>query len=147
MTILVQRGSMLLGVLFLVSCALTPISPCEKNTVNANGVPCWVNHKPENGVVLSMHGHVDPSKTRHILFNKALVELAANIQGVDVSEDTIVKKHTKVEQNDYVTSNAQVISLATVTLRNGGVSLKAKVKAEWKNPTSRKLYLWVVPVN
>ena len=94
-----------------------------------------------------MHEHIDPNKTREVLFNKALVELAASIHGVEVSEDTIVKKSTRVEQNDHVTSNAQVISLATVTSANGSVTLKAKIKDEWKNPTSRKLYLWVVPTD
>lgn len=92
-----------------------------------------------------MSEHLDPAKTRDLLFKKALIELAANIQGVDVSENVIVKKQTTVLTGDNVKDQAQVISLATVKTTNGSVGIKARIRGEWKNPTSRKLYLWVVP--
>ncbi|HFE38526.1 MAG TPA: hypothetical protein ENK06_08965 [Gammaproteobacteria bacterium] len=92
-----------------------------------------------------MSQHVDPNKTREVLFKKALIELAA-ISGVEVSEDSIVKKKTTVTGNDNVSARAQVVSLATVKTAKGSVTVKAKVRDEWTNPTSRKLYLWVVPV-
>ena len=89
---------------------------------------------------------LDPNKTREMLFKKALVEIAAGESGVEVSEDSIVKKSTQIHGNDDVSQQAQVITLATVKTANGSVNVKAKIEDLWKHPTSRKLYMWVVPV-
>ena len=140
--------SIVLSVCLLSSCASSSgwsRGSCSVGKFDANGQPCWVNNKPTDGVVLSMSQHVDPNKTREVLFKKALIELAA-ISGVEVSEDSIVKKKTTVTGNDNVSARAQVVSLATVKTAKGSVTVKAKVRDEWTNPTSRKLYLWVVPV-
>ncbi len=131
----------------VMSCATTSGRHCAPGEIDVNGAPCWVNTHPAEGVVLSMSEHVDPNKTREVLFRKALLELAAGISGLDVSEDSIVKKTTTVTAGDNVTEKAQVISLATVKTTQGFVTVKAKVQGEWKNPSSRKLYLWVVAVD
>lgn len=122
-------------------------SPCDVGVMDDNGFPCWVNKKPAKGIVVSMSEHLDPGKTRDILFKKALLEIAAMTKGVTVSEDSIVKKQTRVSRNDSVSQQAMVVTLATVNTANGSVTVKAKVMDEWKHPMSRKLYLWVVPVN
>jgi len=135
--------------LFLGGCATTGSSPgdCAVGKINGNGYPCWINHKPEKGIVVSMSQHIDPNKTREVLFKKALLEIAAGQSGVEISEDSIVKKQTRVTGSDNVSQQAKVVTLATIKTANGSVNVKAKVEDEWKHPTSRKLYLWVVPVN
>ena len=131
-----------------VSCAMfggQGNTTCSAGMLSDNGYPCWVNRTPDKGIVVSMAEAVDPNKTREMLFNKALVEIAAAEYGVNVSEDSIVKKSTKVNGSN-VSQQSQVITLATVNTANGSVKVKAKIEDLWKHPTSRKLYMWVVPV-
>jgi len=116
---------------------------CVAGKIASNGYPCWINQKPAKGIVVSMSEHVDPNKTREVLFKKALLEIAASQTGVSVSEDSIVKKRTNVSGNDNVSQQVKVVTLATVKTANGSVNVKAKVEDEWKHPSSRKLYLWV----
>ena len=136
-------------VVFLNGCATNAGlgGKCNPGQIGSNGYPCWINTTPSRGVVVSMSQHVDPNKTRDVLFKKALVEIAAAETGVDVSEDSIVKKETRVTGNDNVSQQVKVVTLATVKTANGGVTVKAKIEDEWKHPSTRKLYLWVVPVN
>ena len=132
------------------ACAIVPGysgSRCDVGVMGDNGFPCWVNRKPAKGIVVSMSEHLDPNKTRDILFKKALLEIAAMTEGVTVSEDSIVKKQTRVSSGDRVSQQAMVVTLATVNTANGSVTVKAKVMDEWKHPMTRKLYLWVVPVD
>lgn len=134
----------------LTACASTgglKSSKCSPNVFDDNGYPCWVNNKPEDGIVLSMAEHVDPNKTREVLFKKALIELAAGKSGVDVSEDAIVKKQTLVTGDDNVKQKAQVVSLATVKTANGSVTVKAKIHDSWKDPQTSKVYMWVISEN
>lgn len=121
-------------------------SACVAGKIDSNGYPCWVNRKPNQGIVISMSEHVDPNKTRDVLFKKALLEISAAQTGVEVSEDSIVKKQTTITGSDNVSQQAQVVTLATVKTANGSVNVKAKIEDEWKHPSSRKLYLWVLPV-
>ncbi|MDH3325282.1 MAG: hypothetical protein OEM38_01030 [Gammaproteobacteria bacterium] len=120
---------------------------CVSGARDGNGYPCWISQRPGLGIVVSMSEHVDPNKTRDVLFKKALLELAAAQTGLEVSEDSIVKKRTTVTGNDNVSQQTKVVTLASVKTANGSVTVKAKIKDEWKHPSSRKLYLWVVPVN
>jgi len=120
---------------------------CDKGDVDGDGVPCWVYHSPDDGVVVNMSEHIDPNKTREVLFKKALLEIAAAKTGVSVSEDSIVKKQTNVTGSDNVSQQVKVVTLATVKTQNGSVNVKAKIKDEWKHPSSRKLFLWVIPTD
>lgn len=139
---------LIFSVLLATGCASLggTTNDCTAGKINGNGYPCWVNHKPSKGIVVNMSEHLDPNKTREILFKKALLEIAAGQSGVEVSEDSIVKKQTKVTGSDNVSQQAKVVTLATVKTANGSVNVKARVEDEWKHPSSRKLYLWVVPV-
>ena len=92
-----------------------------------------------------MSQHVDPNKTREALFKKAQLEIAAAQTGVDISEDSIVKKRTTVTGSDDVSQQMKVVTLASVKSANGSAHVKAKIEDEWKHPSSRKLYLWVIP--
>lgn len=120
-------------------------SNCKAGKMDDNGYPCWVNQKPNKGIVVSMPQHVDPNKTREALFKKAQVEIAAGQTGVVISEDSIVKKRTTVTGSDDVSQQVKVVTLASVKSANGSALVKAKIEDEWKHPSSRKLYLWVVP--
>ncbi len=117
---------------------------CTAGKTDNNGQPCWVNKKPSKGVVVSMAEHVDPNKTREILFKKAQIEIAASQTGVVVSEDAIVKKRTTVTGSDNVLQQVRVVTLASVKSAKGGSLVKAKIEDEWRHPSSRKLYLWVI---
>ena len=138
----------LLVALFATGCASLGggNSPCLAGVIDSNGYPCWVNQKPSKGVVVSMSEHVDPNKTREALFKKAQIEIAAGQAGVQISEDSIVKKQTTVTGNDDVSERIKVVTLASVKTANGSTNVKAKIEDEWKHPSSRKLFLWVVPV-
>lgn len=118
---------------------------CVAGKIDDNGLPCWVNRKPDKGIVVSMSEHVDPNKTREVLFKKAQLEIAAAQNGVNISEDAIVKKRTTVTGSDNVSQQMKVVTLASVKSANESVLVKAEIKDEWKHPSSRKLYLWVVP--
>jgi len=139
----------ILIILLVTGCASLGSSSnrCIAGKLDENGVPCWVNKKPIAGIVISMSEHVDPNKTREVLFKKALLELAAARTGVEISEDSIVKKETHVNGNDNVSQQVKVVTLATVKTANGSVTVKANVEDEWKHPLSRKLYLWVMPID
>lgn len=133
--------------LLLTACATIGSKDCQPGLMTDNGYPCWVNKMPDQGVVVSMAEHVDSNKTRDILFKKALIELAASQNGMLISENSIVKKSIRVSGNDNVSQQVQVITLATVKTTNESITVKAKIKAEWKHPSSRKTYLWVVTVD
>jgi len=141
--------AILLISLLIISCAIVGGSnnSCTAGQIDSNSYPCWVNKKPSKGIVVSMSEHVDPNKTRQVLFKKALLEIAAAQTGMVVSEDSIVKKQTRVSGNDNVSQQVKVVTLASVKTANGSVAVKARVEDEWKHPSSRKLYLWVVPVD
>ena len=135
--------------LFIAGCASMGgyNNGCAAGNIDRNGFPCWVNKKPNRGVVVSMAEHVDPNKTREVLFKKAQLEIAAKRAGVEISEDSIVKKNTKVTGNDNVSQQVKVVTLASVKTAKGSTTVKASVEDEWKHPSSKKVYLWVVPVN
>lgn len=142
-----KYASFLLILTLLPGCASLGLSggACTAGKIDSNNYPCWVNRTPEKGVVISMSQHIDPNKTREILFKKALLEIAAAQSGLEISEDSIVTKETRVEGNDNVTQRAQVTTLAVINTANGSVTVKAKIEDQWKHPTSHKLYMWVVP--
>lgn len=135
--------------LSLSGCASLGLSQgtCTAGKIDKNNYPCWVNRTPAQGVVVSMSQHIDPNKTREILFKKALLEIAAAQSGLEVSEDSIVTKETRVEGNDNVSQRAQVTTLAVINTANGSVNVKARIEDQWKHPTSQKLYMWVVPTD
>lgn len=133
----------------LIACASNggeTANNCVAGKFDRNSLPCWVNKKPARGVVLNMPEHVDPSKTHEVLFKKALLELAAAKGGVEISEDSIVKKRVEEQNSILVEQRSKVITLATVKTVNGSITIKARIEDEWKHPTTRKLYLWVVSV-
>ncbi len=132
-------------ILILSSCATTKPQPvaCVANVMDANGRPCWVNKTPQEGVVVQMAKHIKPEKTRALLFNRAVVELAATHGGLDVSQDAVVSKVVMVH-NDNVSGNSSVTSFATVTSANESIEVKAKVRDAWNDLITQKMYMWVV---
>ena len=140
-------ATLVVVILFATGCASMGGSSgsCIAGKIDDNGVPCWVNQKPKRGIVVSMSEHVDPNKTRETLFKKAQIEIAAGQTGVNISEDSIVKKRTTVTGSDNVSQQVKVVNLASVKSAGGSALVKAKIEDEWKHPSSRKLYLWVVP--
>lgn len=141
---------MLLMRLVLVFSLIVLVSSCggmqKKQSDLCGDRPCWVVNSPKEGIVVSMADHVDPNKTREVLFNKALVELAAESEGFNVSQDSIVKKNV-VNRNGNMSETAQVVTLANVNTGGGETRIQAKIKGQWKDPYTRKLYLWVVKSN
>ncbi len=138
--------------IFIVISACSTVSKmgtkhCDTAIIDVNGFPCWVNQTPQQGVVMSMSQHIDPSKTREILFKKALLEIAAGKGGLSITEDSIVKKRVEVHGSRHVSQKAEVISLASVKTARGDITVKAKVKDEWTHPNSKKMYLWVISVD
>jgi len=131
----------------LASLLVTVLSACSSQPVTDNEYcgdrPCWVVHTPRQGVVVSMSEHVDSAKTREVLFNKALVELAAASEGFNVSQDSLVKK-TVISSNGESQQQAQVISLANVNTGGGELRVRAKIRDQWREPGTGKLYLWVI---
>jgi hypothetical protein len=129
--------------LLTFGCATT--SP-QNQTQCQDGVPCWVTQHPNEGVVVSMAQHIDPAKTREVLFNKAIVELAARSEGMNVSQDSIISKRVH-SVNGNVDERSQVSTLSAVNTGGNEVNVKAKIKAHWKDPMTHKLYLWVIMTN
>ncbi|NOQ15952.1 MAG: hypothetical protein GQ581_02735 [Methyloprofundus sp.] len=116
---------------------------CTANIIESNGRPCWVNIKPERGIVVSMAKHVKPEKTREILFNSALAELSVTQNGVGVAQDAVVKKIVE-ERNDSYSAQTSMTSLSVITTAKDSVGVKAKVNAVWNDYATQKLYMWVV---
>ncbi|MDH5545424.1 MAG: hypothetical protein OEZ43_07525 [Gammaproteobacteria bacterium] len=141
---MINNSLILLFILGVSACASTGGKNCGPNEFGRNGMPCWVNYVPSEGVVVSMSEHFDPNQTRDVLFKKALVELSASQGGVEVSEDVIVHKKTTVI-NDNVDQQAKVVSLASVKTANESTNVKAKVKAYWRHRQTSKAYMWVIP--
>ncbi|BCG64025.1 MAG: hypothetical protein methR_P1790 [Methyloprofundus sp.] len=131
--------------LFLSSCATTKPQQvdCNANVMDKNGRPCWVNKTPPEGVVVQMAKHIKPEKTRALLFNRAVVELAAANGGLDVSQDAVVSKVVSVK-NDDVSGHSSVTSFATVTSANESIEVRAKVRDLWNDLITQKIYMWVV---
>lgn len=135
----------LMALLILSSCATieTKQVDCDINVMGANGKPCWVNKTPETGVVVYMSQHIKPEKTREILFKKAVVELAAQQEGLSISESAVVKKVVEVH-NDAVSGHSSVTSFAVVRSANESTLVKARIKDSWLNIATQKMYMWVI---
>jgi len=116
---------------------------CTANQIESNGRPCWVNKKPEEGIVVNMAKHIRPEKTRGILFKSALAELSVSQNGVEVAQDAVVNKKVE-EHNDTFTGRTSMTTLSVITTAKGAVEVKAKVKAVWSDNAVQKLYMWVV---
>lgn len=115
---------------------------CTANVIESNGRPCWVNIKPENGIVVNMTKHIRPEKTREILFNSVLAELSVAQNGVGVAQDAVVKQVVEVH-NDSYSGRTSMTSLSVITTAKDSVQVKAKVVAVWNDYATQKLYMWV----
>jgi hypothetical protein len=131
--------------LFLSACVMTKPDQvgCKANVMDKNGRPCWVNKTPSEGVVVHMAKHIKPEKTRALLFNRAVVELAAVHGGLDVSQDAVVSKVVSVKNNN-ISGHSSVTSFATVTSANESIEVRAKVRDVWNDLITQKIYMWVV---
>lgn len=113
---------------------------------DANGRPAWTQEgfQPTEGIVRSSSLHIQGrEKTRELVFDQSLVELAKAQFGTEISLHSKVTKSTQT-YNDQVGVRESHIDYAEITSANQSAKVRAQVKAEWYDAVTQRLYLWVV---
>lgn len=129
--------------LLLAGCASAP-----SQTVTESSRPAWTQpgFVPDQGVVRSGALHIKGrDATRDWVFNQVLVELSKAQFGSNISLNTQLSKSTQV-YNDQVTERVHQVDYAEITSANESALVKARIKAEWFDSITQRLYLWVVPL-
>jgi len=125
--------AMVMGVLF--GCQSQPV---QQQPVQPQ-FPSWIEN-PGDGAVGSSVTHV---KGRHyqeqLAVSRARQQLAAR-QGVDVE---YVQMSTEKVTNDTAFTNVKRVGSEEVSTK----TVKAKVVEKWLHPTTREVFVLVVPVN
>ncbi|WP_029933669.1 hypothetical protein [Thiomicrospira pelophila] len=133
-----------LSFLLLIGCAAAP-----NQTFTEPSRPAWTQpgFMPEQGVVRSGSLHIKGrDATRDWVFNQVLVELSKAQFGSKISLNTQLTKSTQVH-NDQVTNRVEQVDYAEITSANESALVKAKIKAEWFDSMTQRLYLWVIPLS
>ncbi len=119
-----------------------------KTVTDANGRPAWTQagFQPNEGIVRSSPLHIQGrEKTRELVLDQSLVELAKAQFGTEISLHSKVTKSTQ-SYNDQVGVRESHIDYAEITSADDTAKVRAQVKAEWYDAVTQRLYLWVVPL-
>lgn len=135
-------------VLYALGLLVAGCATSSSQTFSETKRPAWTQpgFVPEQGVVRSGALHIKGrDATRDWVFNQVLVEFSKAQFGSKISLNTQLSKSTQV-YNDQVTDRVQQVDYAEITSANESALVKAKIKAEWFDSVSQRLYLWVVPL-
>lgn len=135
----------------LLAFLLSGCMPTKQNStsdLDANGRPAWTQagFQPKEGIVRSSPLHIQGrEKTRELVLDQSLVELAKAQFGTEISLHSKVTKSTH-SYNDQVGVRESHIDYAEITSADDTAKVRAQVKTEWYDAVTQRLYLWVVPL-
>ena len=110
--------------------------------------PCWLKHKPEEGLVL--HGAKDINgwdETLTQLTHTAIAKFANQRYGSEVIIDSEVESRTTVTNSDSVDSRVSHKYTAVINSAGDSITVKTELRDYYYEPAIERASAWVVEVD
>ena len=134
----------------LNACSLLSLSP---NCVEyANGYselePCWLQHQPEQGLVLSANKNAQGwQATLEQLADSAKVEFANERYGSEVTIASEVESSITVSNSDSVNSRVSHKRSSVINSAGESILVKTETKDYYFEPSIERAWAWVVEID
>lgn len=120
-----------------------PLAACKPGKLDTNKRPCWVNQRPDKGVVVSgAKNAAQPWKTNEHLHNQAIAELQ-RISGVNIRQASEVKKEVTDHAGNISQRSSSTVT-TDITTDQEMSKISTQIIDEYQDPITQKVYLWVI---
>ena len=109
--------------------------------------PCWLQNKPEQGLVLhATKNAMGWDKTLEQLTHTAIAEFANERYGNEVTVASKVESSTTVTDSDSVASKVSHKYTAVISSAGDSITVKTELKDYYYEPSVERAWAWVVEV-
>ena len=147
------RLAALVALALLSSCSYLSFLSTPKNcTEFAAGYstlePCWLQNKPEQGLVLhATKNAMGWDKTLEELTNVAIAQFANERYGSEVITTSEVHSSTTVTGSDSVDSRVNHTYTAVITSAGDSITIKTERKDFYYEPGIERAWAWIVEID
>lgn len=144
---IIASTSLALVALALSACSTTggSTASCQPGQRDANQRPCWVNKTPPRGVRVSgAKNVVRPWDTMTELHNRAIADLKRLSSASVIQRSSVIKE--TIDKNNAININHSSVVVTDITIDQENSSISTQIVDDYQDPSTHKLYLWVVDV-